>query len=193
VHARQAARLSDDVSIRAPKCPPVAGRILNNVPYRPQIHAVGRWIKKAEPGMKLYAQVLAVSLTVTAIGLLFSAGASRADAWQPLRDDPTIHQGLTVIAVGRHIHNVCPDINARLLRALTYAEGLVDHAQGLGFSRSEVNAYIDERAEQDRYRAIARAYFAQQGGDMDDPDSVCRVGRDEITAGSAIGRLLRGG
>ena len=143
--------------------------------------------------MKLYAKVLAISLAVTATGLMTSLGAARADQWQVLRDDPRIHNGLTIIAVGRHIHNVCPDINARLMRALTYAEGLVNHAQELGFTRSEVNAYIDDRAEQDRYRAIARRYFEQQDGDMDDVDSVCQVGRDEITAGSAIGRLLRGG
>jgi len=143
--------------------------------------------------MKLYAQVLAVSLAITATGVLFSAGASRADAWQPLRDDPQIHQGLIVIAVGRHIHNVCPDINARALRALAYAEGLVNRAQSLGYTRSEVNDFIDDRTEQERYLAIARQYFAQQGGDMDDAQSVCAVGRDEITAGSTIGRLLRQG
>lgn len=132
-------------------------------------------------------------MLVTVLGLFTAVGAARADAWQPLRDDARIHNGLTVIAIGRHIHFECPDIDARLLRALAYAEGLVSHAQRLGFSRSEINAYIDDRTEQDRYSAIARAYFTQQGGDMDDPDSVCRVGRDEITAGSAIGRLLRGG
>ena len=143
--------------------------------------------------MKFPLKVVAVALAITATGLLFSAGASRADAWQPLRDDDRIHQGLIVIAVGRHIHNVCPDISARLVPALTYAEGLVAHARSLGFSRSEVNAYIDDSAEQDRYRAIAAQYFAQQGGDMADAQSVCAVGRDEITAGSAIGRLLREG
>lgn len=143
--------------------------------------------------MSLYTKVLAVSVLMTVLGLFTAVGAARADAWQPLRDDPRIHSGLTVIAIGRHIHFECPDIDARLVRALVFAEGLVSHAQSLGFSRAEVNEYIDDRDEQDRYRDIARAYFAQQGGDMDDPDSVCRVGRDEITAGSAIGRLLRGG
>jgi len=143
--------------------------------------------------MKLYAKVLTLSLLATATGLLITAGAARADQWQPLRDDPRLHSGLTVIAVGRHIHFTCPDINARALRALAFAEGLVNHAQDLGFSRSEINAYIDDDAEKDRYREIARAYFAQQGGDMDDAESVCAVGRDEIAARSAIGRLLRGG
>jgi hypothetical protein len=143
--------------------------------------------------MTLYAKILTLFVAITATGLLFSAGSGRADAWQPLRDDPEITSGLTVIAVGRHIHNVCADISARPVRALAFAEGLVAHAQGMGFSRSEIRAYIDNSDEQERYRAIARRYFAQQGGDMDDPESVCRVGRDEITAGSTIGRLLRGG
>ena len=143
--------------------------------------------------MKPYAEVMAISILVTAVGLLTAIGPARADDWQPLRDDPRMNSGLAVIAVGRHIHNVCPDINARLLRALGFAEGLVGHAQDLGYSRSEVNAFIDDPAEQDRYREVARSYFAQNGADMDDPESVCQVGRDEIAAGSTIGRLLRGG
>ena len=130
---------------------------------------------------------------LVATGLLTAAGAVRADQWQPLRDDPTITSGLTVIAVGRRIHDECPSISARMVRSLTFAEGLVSHARGLGYTRNELNAYIDDRDEQDRYREIARSYFAQRAADWDDPDSLCRVGRDEIAANSPIGRLLREG
>ncbi len=144
--------------------------------------------------MTAFAKTIAASAVLTLTGLFITIGAAQAnDQWQPLRDDARLHSGLTVISVGRHIHNVCEDIDARLLRALAFAESLASHARSLGFTRAEVNAYIDDRAEQDRYRDVARAYFAQNGADWDDTESVCRVGRDEIAAQSTIGRLLRGG
>ncbi len=143
--------------------------------------------------MTAFTKTLAAAALVTATGLFITMGAARADTWDILREDSRISSGLTVIAVGRHIQGVCPDIDARLVRALAFAEGLVSHARDLGVSRSEVNAYIDDRAEQDRYRDIARRYFQQNGADWDDAASVCQLGRDEIAAGSTIGRLLRGG
>jgi hypothetical protein len=124
--------------------------------------------------------------------LAASAGKARADAWQPLREDPVIHEGLTAFSVGRTIHLRCPTISGRMLRTMSFLESLVDRAESLGFTRAEIRAYIDNDADQRRYREIASAYFAERGADPGDPESVCRVGRDEIAAGSAIGRLLRG-
>lgn len=137
------------------------------------------------------ARWITTCAVVVATGLLMTVGAARADRWQPLRDDPTISSGLTVIAVGRRIQDQCDEIAPRMLRALAFAEALVDHAEALGFTRAELNAYIDDRDEQNRYREIARAYFAARGTAWDDPAGLCRLGRDEISAGSQIGRLLR--
>lgn len=138
-----------------------------------------------------FSKTMAFCALVLVLGLSTSVGAVRADQWQPLRDDPRITSGLTVIAVGRRIHDLCPDISARMLRSIAFAEGLVSHARTLGFARSEVNDYIEDRDEQDRYRDIARTYFAQRNASWSDAESLCRVGRDEIAAASAIGRLLR--
>ncbi len=141
--------------------------------------------------MKHYTSILLACGLTVAVGLLTTVSVAQTDRWQALRDDPTIHEGLTVIAVGRQIHNSCDDVHARLLRALGFAEGLVRHAQSLGFSRSEVNEFIDDRTEQQRYREIAAQYFADRGVEPGDSEGVCQVGRDEISAGSTIGRLLR--
>ena len=136
-------------------------------------------------------RIAAVAGVVLATGLFTTLGHAQSASWQVLRDDPEIHSGLTVISVGREIQNVCDDIRPRLLRALTFAEGLVDRAADLGVSRRDVDAFIDDRAEQARYRAVMEEWFAARGVDTDDEAAVCRVGRDEITAGSPIGRLLR--
>jgi hypothetical protein len=64
----------------------------------------------------------------------------------------------------------------------------------LGYSRAEVTEYVEDDTEQERMIAIARQYFAQRGvTSLEDVDGACRVGRDEIAAGTQIGRLLREG
>jgi len=138
-------------------------------------------------------RIAAAAGVIVITGLFTTIGHAQSTSWQVLRDDPEIHSGLTIISVGRHIQNVCDDIRPRMLRALAFAEGLVDRAAEIGVARRDVDAYIDDRTEQERYRAIMRDWFAARGVDAADRDAVCRVGRDEITAGSPIGRLLRGG
>ncbi|GAB5449108.1 DUF5333 domain-containing protein [Gymnodinialimonas sp.] len=136
-------------------------------------------------------RIVAVAGVLLATGLFTTLGHAQADRWQVLRDDPEIHQGLTVIAVGRHIQNVCDDISPRLMRALGFAEGLGDRGLELGVSRSDIYAFIDDRGEQQRYREVMHGWFAARGVSHTDAEAVCRIGRDEITAGTPIGRLLR--
>jgi hypothetical protein len=144
--------------------------------------------------MNTYAKVLAISLLVTATGLLTTVGAVRADQFDPLRNDDRLHNGLLAITIGRHIERTCPTIERRNLAANAFLLGLATHAMSLGFSRDEVTEYVENDTEQERYIGLARAYFAQRGVMNDeDVEGACRVGRDEIAAGSPIGRLLRGG
>lgn len=144
--------------------------------------------------MKLHARIMAISLLVLAAGLLTAVGGARADQFDTLRSDERLHNGLLAITIGRHIERTCPSIDRRNLAANAFLLGLANHAMGLGYSRAEVTAYVEDDAEQDRYIALARRYFAERGvAAEDDVDGTCRVGRDEIANGSPIGRLLRGG
>lgn len=136
-------------------------------------------------------RITAAAGVLVLTGLFTTIGHAQNANWQVLRDDPEIHSGLTVISVGRHIQNVCDDIRPRLVRAWAFAEGLVDRAADIGVARRDVDAFIDDRTEQERYRAIMRDWFAAQGVDAADREAVCRVGRAEMSAGSQIGRLLR--
>jgi len=138
-------------------------------------------------------RIVAAAGVLLVTGLFTTIGHAQDANWQVLRDDPEIHSGLTVIAVGRHIQNLCDDITPRYLRALGFAERLVGRARDLGVTRREVDAYIDDDTEQQRYRTIMHSWFSTRGVDVSDRDAVCRAGRDEITAGSQIGRLLRSG
>jgi hypothetical protein len=98
-----------------------------------------------------------------------------------------------MIAIGRHIELTCPTIERRTIAAGSFLLGLA-HAMSLGYSRAEVTEYVEDDTEQERMIAIARQYFAQRGvTSLEDVDGACRVGRDEIAAGTQIGRLLREG
>ena len=151
-------------------------------------------MSKGKNKMKSYAKVMAVSLLVLATGLLTAVGSARADQYEALRNDERLHNGLLAITIGWHIERTCPSIERRDLAANVFLLGLASHAMSLGYSRAQVTAYVEDDAEQDRYFALARRYFAERGViSDDDSDGACRVGRDEIAAGSPIGRLLRGG
>ncbi len=136
-------------------------------------------------------RIVAAAGVVLAMGLFATISHAQSANWQVLRDDPQIHEGLTVIAVGRQMQARCDTISPRLVRALAYAENLGDRALELGLTRREVYAFIDDRGEQARYDAVMQAWFAERGASHEDAEAVCRLGRDEITAGSQIGRLLR--
>lgn len=136
-------------------------------------------------------RIVAAAGVMLVTGLFTTIGHAQNANWQLLRDDAQIHAGLTVIAVGTHIQDVCGDIRPRMVRAWNFAEGLVDRAERLGLTRSEIDAYVDNDAEQDRYERVMEAWFAARGVSHEDAGAVCRVGRDEITSASQIGRLLR--
>ena len=136
-------------------------------------------------------RIVAAAGVLLVTGLFTTMGHAQNASWQVLRDDPEIHEGLTVIAVGRHIQNVCDDISPRMMRALAFAEGLGDRGLELGVSRRDIYAFIDDRTEQQRYREVMHGWFAARGASHSNAEAVCRLGRDEITSGSQIGRLLR--
>lgn len=144
--------------------------------------------------MKAYSKILAISVMTVATALLATVGMARADRLEILRNDTRLHNGLLAITIGRHIERTCPAIERRDVVATAFLLGLASHAMSLGFSRAEVTDYVENDAEQARYIALARQYFAERGVmTEDDVDGACRVGRDEIASGSPIGRLLRGG
>lgn len=112
-------------------------------------------------------------------------------ALPPLGQVPAIRDGLIDVAIAYEISQVCPTINARLLRGIGRLNGLKSTARQMGYSRDEVNAFIDDPQEKARLEAMARDRLAQMGGVPGDVTSHCRVGQAEIARGSSIGSLLR--
>lgn len=124
--------------------------------------------------------------------MILSAPA-HADRYDALRADERVHNGLLIITIGAHIDETCPTIEARNLAAGAFMFGLARHAMSLGYSRSEIEEYIDDEQERARYMNLARAYFEQEYGvtDEEDVEGACRAGEAEIAERSPVGRLLR--
>ena len=109
----------------------------------------------------------------------------------PLREVAEIDDALLDLGIADRIRDECPDISARMVRAVQYVRKLEKRARALGYSKDEIAAYTDSEAEKERMRARGAAFFAARGVDTSDPQSYCALGNAEIQKGSRIGSLLR--
>ncbi|MCE8008825.1 DUF5333 domain-containing protein [Aestuariivita sp.] len=119
------------------------------------------------------------------------AVSSVAAAKPPLREVAQVDDGLFQVAVANVIRKRCDSIDGRLFKAIGVMQDIKNHALSLGYSDAEIDAYVDSRAEKDRMIARGAALFEARGVNPDNPDDLCRMGREEIAKKSAIGALLR--
>ena len=125
--------------------------------------------------------------TIAVCVALAMAGGARAD----LAQEADIDAGLQAIAAADLIRKRCPEIEARMIRAIGYMRSLAALARERGYSDAAIRAYVEDDAAKDRVEGRARAYLAQRGLGAGEPDDHCRVGRAEIAAGTPVGALLR--
>ncbi|WP_299558014.1 DUF5333 domain-containing protein [uncultured Sulfitobacter sp.] len=128
--------------------------------------------------------------TILALSIL-ALTATAVAAKPPLRDIKSIDDAVFDVAVADQIRKKCPDISARLLRALSMYQSVRTEARKLGYSDDEIEAYADSDAEKARMKARGAAYFKANGVVTSDPQSYCALGRKEIEKSSRIGSLLR--
>lgn len=117
--------------------------------------------------------------------------ASAAIAKPSLREVPYVYEGLFDVAVADLIRKGCNDIDGRVFKGISVLRDLQRHAKSLGYSNAEIEAFIESDVEKDRMRARGAEEFAARGMSMDNPDDLCRFGRQEIAEKSTIGVLLR--
>lgn len=124
-----------------------------------------------------------------AVGL--AAFAVPAAARVPLNENPHIVDSLVAGRVADVIRNTCPSISARMFVAYSELEELKDYAIAQGYTEVEVKAFLKDKAEKDKLKAIAADYLKTAGAVEGDPETYCVVGRDEIARKTLIGSLLR--
>ncbi len=123
--------------------------------------------------------------------LILSLLATPALALDPINREPHINASLMAGRVGDVIRNTCPSISARMVVAYSKLKELERYARDKGYSDADFETFMDDKAEKNRMKAQADAYLRDAGAVAGDPESYCRVGRDEIAKGSLIGELLR--
>ena len=129
---------------------------------------------------------IALAICVTVAGF---SGAVSADP--ALKDVAHVREGLIATGMAVELSNRCSSISPRRIRGINYLFSLRKHAFDLGFSRAEVDAYTNDKTEENRLIVIAYGRLQDLGAVAGDEASYCAVGRAQIAEGNAIGRLMR--
>lgn len=129
-------------------------------------------------------------ILILALGLTLGALPARANE-VPLKDVPFVSEGIIATGIAYEIGRVCPSLTARVLAGIFFLYELQSYAYDLGYSKAEVDGFINDKDEKTRLESVARARLAEMGAMVDQPETYCAVGRQEIKLGSQIGKLLR--
>lgn len=124
--------------------------------------------------------------------LIGSALASPSAATEmPLVENEYVVNGFYVIGTADIIRKTCPTIDARIFRAVRLLGSLERYAKDQGYSEAEIDEFLDDKAAEDALRLRIKEDLAKRGAPHGDVEGHCRVGMEEIAAGTSIGRLLR--
>jgi len=135
--------------------------------------------------------VLAAATALLSPASVGAQARTLAEVTAVLSADPEIHNGLFVMGIAHGIRDTCPTIEARMFRAHGLALSLYNRARSLGYSHSEITAFLRDDANKAELRAVVIAYYAQRGAQVEQPETICALGLAEIAAGTPAGALLR--
>lgn len=142
--------------------------------------------------MGLRLPCLAFSLAV-AVTVALPAGAAAQSRLPALAQDARVQAEFLAGAVGEEIANQCGAISPRMFVVLRRLGALEAHARRLGYTNEDFRALRRSEAARAELRQRRNAYLAAKGAVPGQPESYCRVGREEIRNGTLIGSLLRAG
>lgn len=138
-------------------------------------------------GNAMTGKILA-ALTAAMMGV--GALAAPAAALEPLSQERYINDRLIAARIADRIRRECPSIGARMIYAYSQARALERYALDKGYSREQVDAFLDDKAERKRIYAVAEDYMTRNGVQKGDAESYCRLGRQEIANRTVTGSLL---
>ncbi len=138
--------------------------------------------------MSFKTQILPI---LAAVAALTAFAGGQAAALEPLKNNKRVQGEFLSAAVGDEIRNNCPSIEARDMRVNSKTVQLVSYALGLGYSWSDINAMRKDPVAKAELVKLRDAYLARNGVTPGDPESYCRLGREEIKKNTLTGWLLR--
>jgi hypothetical protein len=131
-----------------------------------------------------------LSMTLAAMMLMLALPASAQGA-VPINEEPVINDTLLQGFIGDAIADNCPTMEPRKLRALGELNKLKNYALGKGYSTAEVRAFVTDKKEKARGKALAADWLRERGAEPGNADAYCKIGEEEIAKESLIGYLLR--
>ena len=138
-----------------------------------------------------YSFQSAAKLAIFGAAFAVCATAVNAQATVPLAEDAHINEQLMAASVGDVIRKTCPSISARMVTVYFKAKELEDYARDAGYREDDVKAFLKDKAEKARIKAMAMDYMASNGVVEGDVDSYCALGKAEIRKDSVIGSMLK--
>jgi len=141
--------------------------------------------------MKQHILGLTTALLVSGSAMA-SAATTQAEVNETLRNTPEIYNGLFTAALIKHVVDTCPSVTppGRMAR-VSYFLTLYNRARNLGYSRSQIEAFVEDKQEQARLKGIVEGHLQREGVEPGDESSVCAYARAQIAERSALGRQLR--
>ncbi len=138
---------------------------------------------------KTQALALVAALSITGSA---SAAATQAEINAALRGNSDIYNGLFTAALIRHIVDVCPAIEPPgRLRRVSYFLSLYNQARGMGFSRAQIEGFVEDKDEQARMQGLVDSHLQREGVDPASEAEVCAFARAQIAERTALGRQMR--
>lgn len=125
-------------------------------------------------------------IAATVLGLTLGTGAQANPA-----NVERVTEGLIAAGMAIELAEKCDGVQVRYIRGLNFLQGLKSHLEGLGYSDSEIDAYIDNRSEKQRLETIARQRLNALGVRTGDASTYCTVARGQIDQNTQVGRLMR--
>ena len=127
------------------------------------------------------------ALTLAAFAVLSAPAMAKV----PLEDNQHITDSLMAGRVADVIRSTCPSISARMVTAYAKLEDLKKYAFDQGYTEAEVKAFLKDKSQKDRIKALAADYLKKAGAVEGDVESYCVAGRAEIDKGTLAGSMLR--
>ncbi len=128
---------------------------------------------------------------VLGAGLALLGTAALATDYTALREDAHVHERLLTASKAYVIAENCSEIKERKFYLVTQGLRLQSYARGLGYTNKEISAYVDDKAEQARFRALAEPWAYAKGAVKGNAKSFCTLGRAEIAQNTEVGAFLR--
>jgi len=134
---------------------------------------------------------LALAVALAAAPFTVAAAQSQAEVNDALRANSAIYNGLFTAAVIHHVAQTCDTLQGpNRASRLAYFLGLYRQARALGYSRAQIESFVNDEAEQAQMRVLVYRHLEGQGFAPTDAAAVCAYGRQEIEKGSSVGRRL---